>query len=212
MNKIITLCAVLILGLSLSCSKYNVKTELAKNKILKGLKRSGIMYRFSHGSMINRNDMYANLEYSLASYVKINDFVIIKDADDKLWSMESDMDRFYQLSNQNKFLYYKSIGVITMYLRNNTDTLKKIIQDNGLDSLVIYEIDGGFSPIMQFIDFNSSVVILDADLQVCYLDYQKVSFDIDEWDPDLIKKHLMDKLNDRLNQIFFDYKYLQLPR
>lgn len=202
-------CSVFFVLLSFSCSKYNVKTEVTKNRALKGFKKSGIMYRFSRGSMLDRDDLYVNLEYWLASYMKLNDFVIVKDVDEKLWSMESDMDRFYQLSNQNKFLYYKSIGVITMYLRNNDEAIKKIFQDNGLDSLVIYEIDGGFSPTMQFIDFNSSVIIVDAEMQVAYLDYQKVAFDIDEWDPDIIKKHLMDKLNDRLLQVFFSYNYLK---
>ncbi|HOO71257.1 MAG TPA: hypothetical protein PK926_05805 [Spirochaetota bacterium] len=154
--------------------------------------------------------MEKNLDAWLSSCVKNKEVVILRDVDDPVDVVESDLDRFYQLSSKNSFMKYKTVGVITLYLRNNEESIKKILSDNQLDSLLIYEIDAGYSETMQFINFNSSVVIIDSQLRICFLDYQNKSFDIVEWDPDIIKKHLMDKMNDRLLQLLADYNFIKM--
>ena len=191
------------------CSGYNVRTEISDSKSLKNFKKSGIIYRLNQGHMVSLEEMIGNLEYWLASYENKNELVLIKDISEDITSTGSDIHSFNQLSTKNKFLHYKSVGVITMYLRKYEESFKRLIEEHGLDSLLIYEVDGGFSSTMQFIDFSTVVLIVDSSLKITYLDHQNVMFDIDEWDPDVIRKHLTDKINDRLLRLLFDLNYLE---
>ncbi len=208
MKKVLFAFSVILL--IVQCSTYNVKKEISDSSAIKSFQKTGIVFRIPSTNEIQHAQMEKNLDAWLSSCVKNKEVVILRDVDDPVDVVESDLDRFYQLSSKNSFMKYKTVGVITLYLRNNEESIKKILSDNQLDSLLIYEIDAGYSETMQFINFNSSVVIIDSQLRICFLDYQNKSFDIVEWDPDIIKKHLMDKMNDRLLQLLADYNFIKM--
>ena len=127
-------------------------------------------------------------------------------------------DFFSLLSNEfvalffdtnNSFLTYKSIGVVRDYINRNRDELKKIMAENTLDSLIIYEVDGYFSPELQYIDLNSMAVIIDSEMNLLYMDHQSQGFDIDEWDREMVKKILLDKISQRLIHSLESLDYLE---
>ena len=102
--------------------------------------------------------------------------------------------------------------MITLFLRNNEQAIKKIFADNQLDSLLIYEVEAGSSSTMQIMTFNSNVVVVDSQMKICFMDHQKNTYDINEWYPDTIKKHLIDKISDRLMQFLVRNDFVEIKK
>lgn len=206
MKRYIFFCVVVFFA---SCSPYNVKTEIEKSSYLSKYKSCGIILRLSHNSVIKRSKYAKNLFYWLEGYNKLNKLILISKISEKSGVFSSEIERFYQFSPKREFLKYKSIGVIKYYLRYNEEELKQILSDNNLDSLIIYEIDSGFSTELQYIDFNSMIIIVDSEFNIGLLDYQKVGFDINEYDSEKVRGHLLDKISDRFLKKLLELKYIE---
>jgi hypothetical protein len=207
MKKVVI--AFSFLAVLVQCSPYNVKTQISDSSAIKSFQKAGVLFRILKTNDMPRRELESNFLTWLEPGKKNRDVMLVTDAADSVASVETDHDRFYQLSSSGSFLKYKSVGMVALYLRNNEEQLKKIMADNQLDGLIVYEIDAGFSTAMQFIDFNSTVVIVDSRLEIRHLDYQKKAFDIIEWDPEIIKKHLMDKVSHRLLDLLAGYKFIE---
>ena len=134
---------------------------------------------------------------------------MITDISDPVVKVNLKSERFYQTSIEDDFLKYKSIGILRVYLRNNSPELKKIIKDNRLDSLIIYEVDSVYSSELQFLDFNSVMAIVDAELNILLLDHQIDLFDISYVTQDGMKHTLLDKISERAVEKFIDLGYLE---
>jgi hypothetical protein len=180
-----------------SCSTYKVSNEIDKKSAYSKFKKSGIIIRISKNAVISEK-LYTNtLLFWMNGYKKKNNLQFITDITPELSKFESSFDRFYQLSSGKDFLKFKSSGVISTIAGKNSIELNKIITDNGLDSLIFYEVDGGAYAELQFVDFDSMIVILDKNLDIVYMDNQKNSFEIDEFIEADAVKHLMDKISER---------------
>jgi len=191
-----SLCVLLAI-FTVSCSSYTVRKDISESGPVRGLKAAGYFVRISNSDEIDSSEYLKNIESWMQGYEHRKKIMLLNDTGNKLRLYPGDIDRFYQRSISSSFLKYKSLGVITLYLRSNRDELKKLMADNGLDSLVIYEIDSAFSAEMQFIDFNSSVLVVDRGLKVLSLDHQSDSFDIDLINREEIQNHLLDKISER---------------
>ena len=179
------------------CSTYRVSNEIDKRSSYSKFKKSGIILRLSKNTSLSEKNYTTTLLFWLNGYKKKNDIQIISDVTPGLAKFESSIDRFYQLSNEKDFLRFKSAGVVSTIASKNSFELNKIITDNGLDSLIFYEVDGGAYAEMQFLDFDSMIVMVDKNLEIVYMDHQKKSFEIDEFIEADAVKHLLDKISER---------------
>jgi hypothetical protein len=180
-----------------SCSTYHVSSEIDKKSTYSKFKKSGIIIRLSKNATISEKLYSGTLLFWLNGYKKKNQFQIISELTPGLAKYDSTFDRFYQLSNEKDFLRFKSAGVISTITQKNSFELNKIISDNGFDSIIFYEIDGGAYAEMQFVDFDSMIVMIDKNLEIVYMDHQKNSFEIDEFTESYANKHLLDKISER---------------
>jgi hypothetical protein len=192
-----------------SCSKYHVKNEMKNGSALSKFKNSGIMYHIPQSSPIRLTMLSKSLSQWLDSYKKINTLPILDTKDKAITQTKSEFDQFLQLTENNDFLYYKTLGIVNSYLKDNKDTLTKLITDNGLDSLIIYEVDPSLSAEMQYTDFSSMLIIVSKDLTVEYMDRQYDDFDTNEYDKELMVNHLLDEINSRLIDQLIKLKYLK---
>lgn len=192
MKKVLPILLALIF--IISCKSYTMKTELNENFSLKQIKSSGIILRLSSTGIIKRDTISQNMNYWLESYDKIKNIGFQNNISDRLGLFNPETNRFYQKSINSSFLKFKSLGVINTYLRRNSLEIKKLMIENGYDSLVLFEVDMGYSVEAQFIDFDSMVVVIDKELNAIYMNHQKDSYNIDTFDSTLIKKHLLDKV------------------
>jgi hypothetical protein len=180
-----------------ACSTYKVSNEINKKSVYSKFKKSGVIIRLSKNTSLSEKNYTTTLLFWLNGFKKKNDFQIISEITPGLSKFESSLDRFYQLSNEKDFLKFKSAGVVSTITNKNSFELNKIISDNGFDSIIFYEVDGGAYAEMQFIDFDSMIVMVNKNLEIVYMDHQKNSFEIDEFIEADAVKHLLDKISER---------------
>jgi hypothetical protein len=190
--------SLIIIFFILSCSSYSVKTDIKDNSALNKIKNAGVIFRMSKGSKITKQESIENFLYWLSVYQKKRNIIIIADAGDSLAYFQNPQQRFYQLSNENDYLSYKSIGVLNQYLQNNQNELLNIISKNNLDGLIIFEVFSVISTQMQFFEFESVVAVADSNLNIAYLDHQIDYFESESSSLNDLKNQAMDKINDRL--------------
>jgi len=205
MKKFYTL---LTLFFFISCSSFNVKDEIHLDKSLKKLKSSGIILRISPSDFVSLKSLESNLSKWISGVNKKINLKIISNSDKKLKYFSDNSQRFYQLSSSKSFLKYKSIGIIKEYIKDNEESLKMIISENNLDSLIFYEIESVYSMDLQFIDFNSVIVIIDKNFNVLLEDYQSQNFEVHEYDEEVVKNNLLDKVSERFIQKIEKLKFI----
>ena len=193
----------------LSCSGFSIKKDISEKSRLSTLKRSGMVVRMWKSSMVESGELGKSITYWLEGSGKKKELLPLSGIKEGLYIYDTPLDRFYQLAEDNSFLTYKSIGVVRDYINRNREELKKIMAENTLDSLIIYEVDGYFSPELQYIDLNSMAVILDSEMNLVYMDHQSQGFDIDEWDREMVKKILLDKISQRLLHSLESLDYIE---
>jgi hypothetical protein len=183
---------------ALSCSSYSIKNDIDDNSILSKIKSTGIIFRISNGSKLTKEELIRNCTYWLSVYQKKGNVTVITDASDLLTVFKNPQQRFYQLSNEDDYLKFKSLGVVNLYLQNNQNELVNIISKNNLDSIIIFEVYSIISTQMQFFEYESVLTIADANLNVGYLDHQSDFFESTSSSLDDLKNQTLDKINDRL--------------
>ncbi len=182
---------------AIQCSKYSVITEVNESWKISQLKSVGLVLRTSTRSKLTFEEFLENVSNWLSGHKLIKNIYIVPGSSDKRNYFSDYSDRFYQIAKKKDFLKYKSIGIISNYLRINSTELKAVISENNLDGLIIYEIYSVFSSGMQFMDFDSVAVITDKNLNVLYLDHQSDGFETDETDNARIKEELLNKISER---------------
>jgi hypothetical protein len=199
MKKKIISAILLICGILLqSCSTYSIKTDIENNSAVSKIKNTGIIFRVSRNSKIPGDEIIKNFSYWMSVHKKIKNILLLSNADDTITGFSNPQDRFYQLSNENSYLKYKSIGVINLYLQSNQEALKNIISKNNLDSLIILEVFTVISSELQFIEFESVLAVVDSDLNIIYLDHQSDNFESESSFINDLKNQLADMINRRL--------------
>ncbi len=199
---------IVVSSLFFACSKYNIKSELKDRSKLADFKRSGIIIRVPDYSSLDNELHNETLSFWLNGYRKINELKLIDNASESLSTFHTEFERLFKISGKSDFLKYKTLGAIYQYVRTNENELIEIIGKNGLDSVIIYEVDSTYSLEMQYFNFNSMVVILDSDFNVAFIDHQNLTRDIFELDNDVIKKTLLDDVNTRFSELMFSLNYL----
>jgi hypothetical protein len=187
-----------VIFFGLSCSTYSIKNDIKDNSILSKIKNAGVIFRISNGSKITEEELIRNFSYWLSVYRKKGNVTVIRDASGSITVFNNPQQRFYQLSNEEEYLKYKSLGVVNLYLQNNQNELLKIISKNNLDSIIIFEVYSVISTQMQFFEYESVLAIADANLNIGYLDHQSDYFESVSSSIDDLKNQTLDKINDRL--------------
>lgn len=192
-----------------SCSAFSIKNEISETDKLKAAKNVGVIFRIQKTSFVSEEEYRQTLRYWVEGHQQLKKLALPTDADTGLTVYKTDADRFYQLSPQRDFLTFKSLGVIKYYLQTNRPAVEEIMSKGNLDLLVIYEVDGFFQAELQYVDFNSIVVILDKSMNVHFLDRQNNTYHINEVNPEKVKKHLLDKVSERFIETMIDLDFLE---
>ena len=202
---------ILIACFSIACSsKYSIKTVVREGSALSKFKTRGVLFRIPDNNYIALERFYTSLDAWIKSSHISGSIVSLPSVAGQIAYFKSESERFYQFSNEDEsFLKYKSLGMISLWCRDNNAELTRLFAENKLDCLVIYEIESALSIEMQYIDFDSIIAIVDRDFNVSFLDYQKNGFEIRDIDSDLAEKHLLDKISERFLEKMEDLKYLK---
>lgn len=193
-----------------SCSTYNVENEIKENGLNK-YKNSAIVFRLPKSSPVTKQEFEKNLTSWIEGFKKNNRLIILENVNDKIITYDSESNRLYQASDDNTFLLEKSIGSISVFNKENEKELKALINDNGLDSLIIYEIESFCSSTMQYLSFSSMILILDVNGKISYLDHQSDAYFTEEVTPfnSKIKMNLMDKVCERFVEQLLKLDYIK---
>jgi hypothetical protein len=189
---------LLLVVFAASCSTYSTKTVTSNSSLLKSIGNAGMIIRVSKNSKIEKDDYIKSASQWLGGLTAQKGLIILTQTSDSVSSYASEADRFYQLTEGREFLEFKSRGVINLYIRSNETELKKIMEEKKLDGLIFYEVYSIFSTEMQYMDFDSTICIVDKNLQPAFLDWQADKFEIGESNSEIIKNRLLDKISDRL--------------
>src|SRR6056297_2283003 len=208
MKKGLCFVSIILVILISSCAKYSVKEEIDRTSRV-DVKKAGILLRISRKAMLGYDIHYETLQKLLRGYTQNIELELINGKSDYYAYFANDQDRFYQLSMNNAFLKYKSLGVINSYLYRYRNDLSALMKSKNLDVLIIYEVYGIASVGMQFLDFDSVAVVLDKNLKVVYLDHQHDRFNSDDYSIDLLKDQLLNKMNDRMLEFLMDLDYIE---
>ncbi|MFW5861100.1 MAG: hypothetical protein ACOCWZ_02535 [Spirochaetota bacterium] len=208
MKKGICFVSIILVVLLSSCSKYSVKEEIDRTSRV-DVKKAGILLRISRKAMLRYDVHYDTLQKWLQGYTQNVELELINGKSDYYAYFSNEQDRFYQLSMNNAFLKYKSLGVINSYLYRYKNDLSALMKAKNLDVLIIYEVYGIASVGMQFLDFDSMAVIIDKNLKVVYLDHQHDRFNSNDYSIDLLKEQLLNKMNDRMLEFLIDLDYIE---
>jgi hypothetical protein len=213
--------ALLALGFMLTaCSEFSVITDLDRIRKISEFKKVGVLMRTGHHRDIQHGDYKNNIRNWLEGYKKLVVIDLIDNESETISFFKNETDRFYQLASRRNimenvdktFLKYKALGIINLYMQGNSAELKKLIADNKLDALLIYEVYCTISTEMQFYDFDSVIAIVDRDLNIVYLDHQTNSFDSIEADKNKIKEELLNKISNRLVDRFLRLDFIERIR
>ena len=208
--KLLTVSIIFIcIFLCFSCASQSVKTEIKDDASLAGLTKLGIVIRLADNSRIFKEELLNNFSCFLSDYKQKVSIKLILDSSKGIDTFTYRENRFYQFDDNQGFFLFKSIGVVKLYVQRNISELKKIISENNLNGLIIYEIYNIISSEMQFMDYDSVSIILDKNLNIVYLDHQSVGFESREIDFELLKSKLMDKLSEGLIKMLIKLDYIE---
>lgn len=202
------LALVMLVLTAVSCGGMNVKKISSDGDAIQEVKKAGFIVRIAHDVRLTREDYVKSISHWIAGFVPQKDLLFVADTSDKITYFNSNEDRFYQVNESGDFLRFKSIGVVNMYLRDNRDELKKIMTDNSLEGIFIYEIYGVIANEMQFIDYDTMLVMTDKNLKVIYMDQQHLSDDTNELDFDRIKVKFLDSISERITKTLMNLRFL----
>jgi len=199
---------LLLLAVALSCGSISVKTVQENDDAVEAVKKAGLVIRVSRDVRVVREDFVKSISHWIAGLRPRKNLLFIADTSEKVSFFNSDEDRFYQVAEDGGFLKYKSMGVVNLYLRDNRAEMKKIMDDNSLDALFIYEVNGIIANEMQFVDYDTALVMADRNLNVIYMDRQHYNEDTSEIDFDRIKIKFLDSVSDRLTRTLIRLDFL----
>ncbi|MBP7734438.1 MAG: hypothetical protein KA369_00560 [Spirochaetes bacterium] len=194
---------------AVSCGKYHVKNEINNGSALGKLKKTGIIIRKTHNTPIAFKLIKKNVSQWLEPYKKVNQLVLIEKTSKALDTAMTESERFLQFSGKGDFQFYQTIGILTHYLNKNKDELDKIKAENDLDSLLIYELDAGYSLELQYTDFGSMIIIVDNNNKILSMDRQYDKYETFEIDKDIMKEELLDLISNRLIDQITKLKYVK---
>lgn len=194
-----------------SCSTFNSETEV-KNSLVTSYKNSAILFRLGKSTPVTKQEFEANLTNWIGGFQKNNKLLLLNnEAYDKIGNYDSGANRFYQMSEEKQFLTHKSRGTFATFYHNNEEMLRNIFKENNLDSMIIYEIESFYSPVMNYMDFSSLIIIFDINGNISYLDHQFDTYRIDEFfpDPAKLKGNLIDKVSERMIEKLLSFGYME---
>jgi len=192
-----------------SCSSFSVKNEISETKKLKPANQVGVFFRLPRRTFVTEKDYRQTLGYWVDGYQQLKKINLLSGISSDMGIYNLDRDRFYQLNSSKDFLKFKSLGVVKSYLQAHKSEIDGLMASNNLDVLVIYEVDGFFQAELQYVDFNSLIVIVDKSMNVLFMDRQDDTYHIDEINPEKIKKHLLDKVSQRFIEAMMDIDFLK---
>ncbi len=208
MRHIRYFCAA-VLCMIISCGTYTVTREMENSAGVDGIAKAAVVVRVPRNIRIAHDEYVNNIRQWLSGVKALKELYIVTEGSEELVYTKGDEDRFYQFSERSSFLRYKSLGIINLYLRNNSAELKKLISDKSLSGVIFYEVFGVTSTEMQFVDFDSVVTIVDKNLNVVYLDHQSDNFSTNEFDFDKVKHKLFDLVSQRFIEKLENLEFIE---
>ncbi len=207
MKKIVT--ALFVLTFLSGCGSYSVKTEVDSRASLKDAKKMGVIIRVPQKSRISRDDILASLSHLMNGYEHIVKIDIVPDLSAQVTEFADDENRFYQPSSDSEYFKFKSIGILRSYLRNNSDEIKKAMEVNSLDGIIIYEVYGIVSTEMLMYQFDSVIALTDKTSEIVYLDHQNNRYNTNENDFNAQRSEILNHISLRFTETMKDFGFLR---
>ena len=192
------------------CSSHGIKKDMSLGNEISSLQSTGIIIRLSDKSIISHDEYSANITAWLESAKKIKKVILAGQTSAEINSWSKRDGRLYQVSLDGEYQKYKALGVGRVYLRDHGIELKKIMEDNNLDSLVIFEADGMVSREMQFLDMESAVLLVKRDMSILYMDHASENIDVDVSEDASLRRMLMDRLSTRLLYTLKSFDFIRM--
>lgn len=199
----------MVLLFATSCVKYHVKNEINNGKALSKLKKTGIIVRKTHNTPVTLKLFNKNLSQWLEPYKKINELILIEKTSKDLHTSRTESERFLQFSGDGDFQYYQTLGIVTHYLNRNREELDRLRSEFNLDSIIIYEVDAGYSLELQYSDFSSMILIVDNKNKILHMDRQHDNYETFEIDEKVLREEMLDHVSNRLIDIIINLKYIK---
>lgn len=182
--------------LLLSCSSYRITNDIP---IKEKVNSAAVLIRLADTTKISHEEYISNfrvMEKGVGSSAKI----IYLPRDSEVFTYKATNERLYQEAANSQFLKYKTLGTIRVFSAANESLLKKYMTDQGVDTLIIYEIGGSYSSSLKAMKFDSVVAVMDRQLDVVYLDHQKAYIGDAEYDTDAVRTEFLDNLTSRWHE------------
>jgi len=189
----------IILIVFVSCSSYGVKKEINKSSQIKKLEKVGIIIRTPKASMLTNAEVMLSIQKWSGAYKEKKELIYLaqKDMSEEIYLYDTTLGPFAQLDESKSFMKFKTVGVINMFLRTHSEELKKIMEAKGLDSILIFEVDGFYSPELQWTAVYSMTVVANDELDILFLDRQSKSKDVNEMIGDRVKAIVLNDIGGR---------------
>lgn len=201
MKRFSIFCVLCVCALS-SCSSFTVNSAMDNIKTIAPGSKWGLVVRSSSRGRATREEYSESINKWLAGYKPLAAVTPLVSAARPVHEYDLPEQRFYQLSPDKDFLMYKSLGIIKTWVRDNNTELKRLISENSLDGLIVYEVYSVMSPELQFYQFNSCVVFLDSELEVQAFDHQHDTFTAGDFLERAVKLEMLDSVSKRLVELF----------
>ena len=198
MKKVCLIAAIASI-LFVSCSSYGVKKEINKSSHIKKLEKVGIIIRTPRSSILTNSEIMLSIQKWSGAYTEKKELVYLshEEMSDALYMYDARLGRFAQVDESNSFMKFKTMGVINLFLRTHREELQSIMEKNGFDGLVIFEVDGFYSRELQYIDVYSMTIMVDAEFNILFLDRQTHSRNVNEMVGDRVRGILLSDIGGR---------------
>ena len=197
--KKITLIIAFASILLVSCSTYGVKNEINQSSQIKKLENVGIIIRTPRGAILTHSEIMLSIQKWSGAYRERKELTYLssEDMSEEIYMYDARLGRFAQVNESNSFMKFKTMGVINLFLRTHREELENIMDTNGLDGLIIFEVDGFFSQELQYIDVYSMTVMIDTEFNILFLDRQSKTRNVNEMVGDRVRGILLSDIGGR---------------
>jgi hypothetical protein len=183
------------------CHSYPVKKEITSGKIFSKKEKVAVLLHVSESSRIGYNEYEKNFEIWKSSYKRSDRLSFVKgyeteEANPGVYTQI--VERFYQVNGTNKFLKYKSLGIVKAYCNTYRSELNAVFSKTGADHIVLYEVGGTYSANLKAMKVNTVMVIVDKKFDVQYLDHQNLYIGDVDFDGTEIRNGFIDVVVNRL--------------
>jgi hypothetical protein len=198
---------ILLLLLLTSCTTTGIEKVVNEDVNLENENKIVIVLRISTLGKMQPEEYAESIKIWFSGYQTEKEVIVIADSEN-LNYFSSSNSRFYQVSSNNNFLKFKSIGIIKTTISENRTEIQQIMNSNNANYLIFYEIGGTYSTSLKAMKYSTIVTVIDNDEKIVYLDNQEIYDGNSNFDRDSMKNEFVDAVTQRLYTTLIELKII----